>query len=719
MSTLYRAGLLVVLSICLASPLYAQHSVRVKVTDSETREPLIRANVVLQGTTIGGATDSDGLVTVSPIPEGQHALQITFLGFQSQEISVTVPAADPDVIIDVRLIEETLHTDEIAVTATRSRRSIDNSPTRLEVIGGEEIEEKIIMDPSSISMLLTESPGIVVQTTSAVSGSSTFSIQGLDGRYTQLLRDGFPLYGGLDGGLSILQIPPLDLAQVEIIKGPASTLYGSDAIAGLVNLVTKTPPTSPERSILLNATSAGGYDLAGYASGRNARHGYTLLVSGNAQNAYDAEGDHFTNLPYARRLTVTPTYYHYGERRLVIGLSGTVERREGGDIDAITGDSGGYVERNSSERLTGMVKYNLLVSGPIDAEIRSSASFFRRSLEIPGFTFGGSQFSTLTEILFTPNALDDMVIGVDLRTDRFAQSDGDSPTLDYSHQSVGVFSQSTWDVSEVLDLETGLRADAHSAYGIHVLPRVNMLVRPYYLTSIRFGGGLGYAVPTPFIEEAESHGYRGVRPINPDSVHAEHSIGANADVSHGVRLGPIYANLNQAFYVTRISNALLPVFDSGTITFANADTPTISRSAETTARFSYDHFTLFLGYVYLNATHDVNSEQQQIPLTATHRTYSVLMWEEHDRGRIGLEAYYTGKQLLPDGTESRGYWILGALAQWQFGPFTVFANAENILDSRQTRYAPLVISPRDNPTFAPVWAPVDGFVLNAGVMIDL
>src|SRR5690606_38064319 len=116
---------------------------------------------------------------------------------------------------------------------------IDDEPTRVEVIAGEEMEEKINMDPSSISMVLNESTGIQVQQTSAASVNYTFRIQGLEGRFTQLLRDGFPLYSGYSGSLSINQIPPLDLKQIEVIKGSSSTLYGGGAIAGLINLISK------------------------------------------------------------------------------------------------------------------------------------------------------------------------------------------------------------------------------------------------------------------------------------------------------------------------------------------------------------------------------------------------------------------------------------------------------------------------------------------------
>src|SRR5690625_368465 len=135
------------------------------------------------------------------------------------------------------------------------------------------------MRPGDIRMLLAESTGIQVQQTSAISGSSNFRIQGLDGRYTQLLKDGFPLYSGFAGGLSIMQIPPLDLYQVEVVKGANSTLYGGGAIAGLVNLISKEPQDERELSFLANASTSNARDLSGYYSERFDSFGLTLFRS--------------------------------------------------------------------------------------------------------------------------------------------------------------------------------------------------------------------------------------------------------------------------------------------------------------------------------------------------------------------------------------------------------------------------------------------------------
>lgn len=101
-------------------------------------------------------------------------------------------------------------------------------------------------------------------------------IQGLQGQYAQILRDGLPLYGGFAGSFGLLAVPPLDLRQVELLKGSSSTLYGGGALAGLVNLVSKTPtPGTPQYAATLNQTTLNETNLNGFAARRGARWGYS------------------------------------------------------------------------------------------------------------------------------------------------------------------------------------------------------------------------------------------------------------------------------------------------------------------------------------------------------------------------------------------------------------------------------------------------------------
>jgi iron complex outermembrane receptor protein len=157
-------------------------------------------------------------------------------------------------------------------------------------------------------MLLAETNGLRVQSTSPSLGGATVRIQGLSGCYAQVLADGLPLYGGQSGSVGILQIPPMDLGQVEVIKGVASALYGMSAIGGVVNLVSRRPMQgAPEREFLLNRTSHAGTDGAVWiAQALNEQWGFTTLGGLHTQNRSDLDEDGWTDLPMFRRVQARP-----------------------------------------------------------------------------------------------------------------------------------------------------------------------------------------------------------------------------------------------------------------------------------------------------------------------------------------------------------------------------------------------------------------------------
>ena len=729
---LYRVLSLALLALLAASaPATAQHTLRALVTDEHSGEPLPGASVVLEGTDLGTATGPDGLAVVTGIPGGEQIVVVSYVGFEPARLSLSFPLIDPETPIEIALEEGHGEMGEVVVGATRTSRTIAEIPTRVETIAGEEIDEKISMDPSNISMILNESPGIVVQQTSAVSGNASIRIQGLDGRYTQLLKDGFPLYGGFSGGLSLLQVPPLDLRQVEVIKGPASTLYGGDAIAGLVNLVSKTPGPEPERSLLLNATSAGGFDAGAFLAARNERLGYTLLASGNLQQAYDGDDDAFTNIPRTRRLTLAPRGFYYPSEAttLWVGLTGTVEEREGGDVAVIDGDDvpgAAFVERSESRRLTSQARLDHALSDRATITLKQSTSLFDRSIELPDYRFEGAQTATYSEAsALLRLGAHDLVAGLDLRTDAFDQTDAAGPELDYAFLTAGAFVQDTWDATDRLALELGLRGDYHDEYGFFALPRASALYRLTDALSARLTGGLGYKAPTVFLEPSEERAFEGVLPLD-DDIEAETSYGGTFDVNLQTTLfDRVSLSLNQAVYLTQLEDALVPIAEIDTpegslLRYDNAAGPVRTQGLETNARFGLGDFKLFLGYVYLDATmEETDGERSPLALTPEHKTYTVLVWAQLGRGRIGLEAAYTGPHRLSDGERTPGYWVTGVMAEWRIGPARLFLNFENFLDTQQTNYDPIVLGPRATPTFAEVWAPTDGFIVNGGVKYDL
>jgi outer membrane receptor for ferrienterochelin and colicins len=179
----------------------AQHSFRAIVKNADTKEVLPAVTVQFTGANITSTTGNDGLVTITDIPAGKQSARFSHAGYKEQERSFTFPLTDT-AVIEI-LMEAAEELEEVIIQSTRTSRTINNTPTRVETIDGEELDEKNNMRPANVSMLLHESTGLQVQQTSATSGNASIRVQGLDGRYTQLLKDGYPNFGNFAAGLSV------------------------------------------------------------------------------------------------------------------------------------------------------------------------------------------------------------------------------------------------------------------------------------------------------------------------------------------------------------------------------------------------------------------------------------------------------------------------------------------------------------------------------------
>lgn len=615
--------------------------------------------------------------------------------------------------------------EEIIVTTTRSRRSFEQQPTRVEVLGVEEINEKANMKPGDIRMLLNETTGIHLQQSSATSFNSSIRIQGLDGKYTQLLRDGMPLYGGFSGGLSLLQVAPLDLKQVEVVKGSNSTLYGGGAIAGIVNLISKRPDGDAERSLLLNGTSAGGLDASGYFSGMSGDVGASLFTSYNTSEAYDPADNGLSAIPEVERLTLNPQLFFEGGRsELRLGLSAVIEDRLGGGIDYIEGrrDVPAYYEDSSTDRLSTQLEYVARLDSGNEFVLRNSINHFERSLDVPEFSFSGTQLSSFSEahILGESGALD-WIAGLNIWTEDFNQ-DGvfAGSELDFDSQTEGAFVQGTFLLSDRWVFEGGLRIDHTSDYGSFLLPRASLLYKPAFDTTIRIGGGLGYKEPTPFTEEAESIQYRGVLPLDTSALDVEQSAGVNVDINKSLDFeSNLSLNLNLLLFYTQVKDPLrLIQIDENQYIFRQPNDHLDSRGAEINAVWRWDDFKIFLGYTHADAEENTIGGVESAPLVPKNRLNSVFVYEREDDIRIGFEAYYYGRQELTSGAKSRDYWIFGLMIEKIFSDkFSLFINFENFTDTRQTRYGLINSGTLAAPIFADIFAPLDGYVANGGIKL--
>jgi outer membrane receptor for ferrienterochelin and colicins len=717
-------ALIIALLAMLPVPATAQDSVSVEilVLDHDERRPDARVR-------LGDAearSDTAGIATLRVAP-GRYRLEVTYQDWKPVEQAITIhgdtsflAVLRPDLLDDEHDAGEL---ETVVVTATRSEQRIEDAPVRVEVLAREEVEEKMMMTPGDVAMMLNETSGLRVQATSPSLGGATVRVQGLRGRYTQLLSDGLPLYGGQSGSLGLLQIPPMDLGQVEVIKGAASALYGASALGGVINLVSRRP--DGDRELLLNASTLGGGDAVLWSSGAlGGRWGYTFLGGAHGQKRADVDRDGWADVPSYTRGVVRPRlFWDGGEgRSLFLTVGGTAEDRNGGgDIPAGLHRPEELRTRRGDAGLVGRwmtgggTLLNLRASGMIQRHDHRFGNVRERDRHDTWFAEGSAAHTLGTHTL---------VLGAALQRETYRGLDVSG--FDYTFTIPSVFAQDDWRAAEWLAVTASGRVDAHSEYGTFFSPRLSALLRPAEGWTVRASAGAGYYAPTPFTEETEAIGLTDVQPLR--GLKAERARGASLDV--GRTIGDI--ELNASLFGSVIDNALqlVPASapQSAGVALVNVIGETRTWGTEALVRYHAEPWHVTATHTWTHATEprldDDLLSRGEVPLTPRHQAGIVGMWEAEDVGRIGLELYYTGRQSLDDNpyrSSSRPYVIFGMLAERRVGRARVFVNAENLLDVRQTRWHPMPLPERSSELrwTTDAWAPLEGRAINAGVRLDL
>lgn len=670
---------------------------------------------------VGARTDEEGEARLT-LPAGEAEVLVHKLGFAPDTVHLLLHTGE-DTTVTVELHALAVELQRLVVTATRAERRVEDEPTRVEVLGHEEVEERTAMMPASVAMLLSETGGVKIAQTSPAFGAANIRVQGLRGRYTELLSDGLPLFGLTTEGLGLLQIPPMDLQHVELIKGAASALYGPTALGGVVNLVSRRPTEGPAlHQLLANQTSRDATDAIYYGSGHLwERWSYTVLGSGDRQSSQDLDRDGWADLPSYQRLVLRPRLFWTSPNGSSLFLTSgfTAEDRTGGGL-VPTGLS--FAEERITRRADAGAVGRVVLGGGWLVTIRGSATgeWWRQR-------FGDAQERDRRTALFGEAAVGmtrgthNVIIGAAVQQDAL-NTQGAAAGYDFT--SVGLFAQDTWTPSKWFGMTASGRLDLHNEYGTFVSPRVSILLRPSEAWNVRLSAGGGAYAPTPLVEGTEEIGLARMRPFV-GTLRAERGRSISADVGGGVGALELYASV----YASVIEHPAALRAVSGTrdsVELANLAEPTRTRGVELVAVYRRGTYRLTGTYTYSYAT-EQDPEigvRRGVPLTPQHSGGLLFTWELKDDTGIGLESFYTGRQPLaedPYRTESRPYVIVGAIGRWRVGRAKLFLNSENITGVRQTNFEPLL---RPAPGVGgrwtvDAWAPLDGRVVNAGVRIDL
>lgn len=694
--------------------------VRVQVTTVAGAAP----GVLVRAGTASALTNAMGRVELHP-PAGPLIVTVRRLGLAPDSARLEVRTG-MDTTLTFLMREQAAGLAPVIVSSTRTERRVEDEPLRVEVLAGEDVGEKTQMRPADLRVLLTEMPGVRVQTTSPSLGAATVRIQGLRGRYTQILTDGLPLYGATAGSFGLLQIPPLDLRQAEVIKGTASALYGPGAAGGVLDLISRRPSDSSD--VLANVTARGGADLVGFGAHQrdgDAGGGFTVLAGAHAQRAVDIGGDGWSDIPGFRRLELRPRLF-VGDpagRSFMLTAGAFDERRGGGTAPGAEGAmafpeslSTRHVDVGGSMRMP--LSPSIVLAARVAGNVQERARRFgdRDELDHSASLFG-ELASTMTAGAHT------VVVGVAAQQERYRNAD--VPRFDETRSTPAVFLQHTWAATGWLSTQLNARCDASSVFGTICSPRLSVLARSTPALSVRLSGGAGWSAPSVRNEETDVFGLSPV--VATSRLSAERVRTASLDVSsvHG----PV--EVGGTLFTSRVGDPAglrrVAGDTSGAVELVNAAGPALAHGAELFAVYNEEPFivTAFYAATRTRETSPQTGALRESPYVPREAAGLDLAFEEDESGtRVGFEAFYTGPQSLEDNpyrSVSPGFVTIGLLASQQVGRANVYLNLDNLTNVRQTRVDPLR---RPTPgeggrRTVDAWAPLDGRLLNAGVRFRL
>ncbi|MEI7736034.1 MAG: TonB-dependent receptor [Ferruginibacter sp.] len=719
-STIFTAVLL--LLCCSAG---AQHNFTCIIKDATTKETVQGVTAAIKNTQLAAASDSNGIINIHNLPAGNITVVFTHIAYQTVTMSFQIPQAARS-LPQVYLKPENSKTeDEIIVTSSRTNSRIEDLPTKVEVLGSEEVGEENGIKPGNIASLLGDVAGIQIQQSSATTGNADARVQGLPGKYTQILRDGLPLFGGYSGSFSILQIPPSDLKQIEIIKGASSTLYGGGAIAGMINLVSKSPKlNAPERAITINQSTLKESNFNAYFSNRKKKAGYTFFTGATYQKAVDVNKDGFSDVPDLTTVFFHPKLFLYpnSKQTVTLGYNLTYEDRNGGDMQVLHQTANAqhqFFIKNKSLRNTIDAQWENKLNATDLLIIKGTTSFFNRDISTNVFGMKASQLSYYTEASYLKKVTHhNFVGGINIAGEKFTKKLPDSTKFNnYNHQTLGFFVQDDWKLSHKFTAQAGLRWDNHSAYGNFVLPRLSFLYKISNHFTSRLGGGLGYKTPSEFANDIDERQYGLIIPNT--ILKAEQSTGVNWDINYKNVVNGWHITVNQMFYITEIKQPVVDVlWPNSTITFYNAAHPVNTKGFETYVALTHDALEIYLGYTLTSAKQLYDAVHPNVSLSARNKFATVIAYEFSNHFRAGIEAAYTGKQYLDNGSTSSPFLFAAAMMRYDINNISFVLNCENLLDYRQTNKETIYTGPATNPVFKQIWAPLDGRVINLSAKLN-
>ena len=523
------------------------------VIDKATGEHLPYIVVMLKGTTIGVATENTGHYMIRNVPEGNFTVEVSAVGYKTQTREIDIRKGR-SYEVNFTLEEDFVQIDGVIVSATRSETTRRMSPTLVNVVGMDTYDRT---NATTVAQGLSFQPGVRVENNCQNCGFQQVRINGLDGQYTQILIDSRPIFSALAGVYGIEQLPANMVDRVEVMRGGGSALFGSSAIAGTINIITKEPIRN-SAAISHTTTSIGGSsawhnttDINASIVSEDNKLGLAVFGQNTSKDAWDANGDGFTELSKISGQTIG--FRSYVKTGLYTKLTAEYhhleEFRRGGDNLDLPPHEAMIAEQTKHGINTGGLKFdwfskdqkhrmNVFASlQHIDRESYYGAgqdpNAYGKTTDLTWV--GGAQYVyKMDRCVFMPS---DLTIGLEYNEDYLKDNMwGYGRTTDQTVRIMSAYAQNEWK-NDRWGILVGGRLDKHNLIdGLIFSPRANLRFNPTENLNLRASYSYGFRAPQAFDEDLHIDNVGGtvsmIRLAEDLRVEKSQSVSVSADIYH-------------------------------------------------------------------------------------------------------------------------------------------------------------------------------------------
>ena len=699
------------------------------VIEKATGEHLPYIFVLLKGTTIGVSTENTGHYMIRNVPEGTFIVEVSAVGYKTQSREVTVKKGR-SYEINFVLEEDHVQLDGVIVSATRSETTRRTSPTLVNVVGMD-IYNKT--NSSTVAQGLAFQPGVRVENNCQNCGFQQVRINGLDGQYTQILIDSRPIFSSLAGVYGIEQLPANMVDRVEVMRGGGSALFGSSAIAGTVNIITKEPVRNSASishtitSIGLSSAFHNTTDINASIVSEDNKLGLAVFGQNTLKDAWDANGDGFTELSKISGQTVgfrgyVKTGYY---SKLTAEYHHLEEFRRGGDHLDLPPHEAMIAEQTKHGINTGGLKFDWFSKNQkhrlnVFASMQhiNRESYYGAGMDPNAYgettdltwVAGAQYIYKFAKCLFLPA---DLTVGLEYNEDYLKDNMwGYNRTTDQTVRIVSAYAQNEWK-NERWGILIGGRLDKHNLMkGLIFSPRANFRFNPTENINLRASYSYGFRAPQAFDEDLHIDNVGGtvsmIRLADDLRVEKSQSVSVSADLYHS------WGNWQGNLLVEGFFTDLGDVFALKEIGFDDKGILIKERYNESGARVFggnfegkiawKDVFQLQMGitaqsskYKEARAWSDDVEATRKMFRTPDFHGYMTASYNPLKQLTLALSGTYTGKMLIEhhagmiaknETVQTPGFWDMGFKAAYEFKIYNSFAlqlnaGVQNIFNSFQ------------------------------------